>query len=121
MQELRSGMQQLVGHLAEGRAGEAEKVARQIHESFILKQSLSPDELKQLVRLLPESFVERDRQFHQLAEQLAEKAGQNDYSGAAQVYGEMFQSCMECHRRYAVERFPGLADDNSKTVSGAEE
>lgn len=108
MQEIESGVQLLLNHLARGEAQNAADIAMQIHKSFILKQSLSPEELQQLVSLLPAGFVRMDRAFHSNARKLAEAARQNDFTTGIKIYGEMVQACVSCHTQYAIEKFPGL-------------
>ncbi len=109
MQLIEAAMGQLLSHLAQGKANEAATVAMNIHDSFILKRNLSPDELQQLIRLLPKSFILMDREFHGRAQKLATAAQQGDFTTAIQRYAAMSQACVSCHALYAAERFPALA------------
>ena len=109
MRLIESGMGELLGHLAAGRAQKAAAVATNIKKSFILKQSLGQDDLKQLVGLLPPEFVKMDRQFHGNAGELAAAAGQNNFRTAIKIYSTMSEACVTCHAQYAAERFPALA------------
>ncbi len=108
MQLIEAGMGELLAHLARGNAEEAQKTAEKIQHSFILKQSLSKAELKQLVSLLPKEFIQMDRTFHGNAGKVAEAVRQGDFNGAAVLYSDMAQSCVRCHTQFAAERFPAL-------------
>jgi len=110
MQLIEAGMGQLLSHLAQGKANEAVTVAQNIHDSFILKRNLSPEELQQLVRLLPKSFVLMDHDFHGKAQKLATAAQHGDFATAIQLYGDMSRACVSCHALYAAGRFPMLAN-----------
>lgn len=114
MQQIESGMQLLLDYLARGEAQNAADIAMQIHDSFILKQSLSQQELQQLVSILPTGFVHMDRAFHSNAKKLAEAAQQNDFTTSIKIYGDRAQACVSCHAQYAPEKFPGLAKQRAK-------
>ena len=109
MVELTDGMGVLLSHLAQGNAADAAEVAEKIHKSFILKQELSKADLKQLVGLLPEEFIEMDRTFHSNAAKIVEATHRKDFTTAIHLYGQMAQACIDCHGQYAVNRFPELA------------
>ncbi len=110
MQLIENGMGELLGHIVAGRAEEAAAIAGKIEKSFILKQSLSKTDLKQLVGLLPPEFVKMDRKFHTDAGALAAAAGKGDFHSAIQLYNTMTESCVACHGTFAAERFPALAN-----------
>lgn len=97
---LESGMQSLIPSLARRDAKAGERIALKMHGSFILKQSLSSEELKVLVSLLPEEFVKQDRFFHGRAKDLAQAFQKRDFKQAADLYGELTRACVSCHERY---------------------
>lgn len=111
MRQLEVAMGKLLSNLAQGNP-EAAEVAQNIHNSFILKQELSETDLKKLVSLLPEEFLKLDRGFHATAKKLVESVHQNEFNTAIQLYGEMAQTCVACHTRYASERFPAFANSD---------
>lgn len=82
--------------------------AQQIHDSFILQQTLTEEDWKNLMSAVPQGFIELDRQFHQLAAALAEAGRQSDTGQQQQLYRQMTQSCIACHGRYVSDRFPGV-------------
>lgn len=111
MVEIEGAMQRLLDHLVRGEADRVAATAHRIHDSFILEQSLSADELARLRELLPEGFVRLDRAFHETAAELARAGESGDLRGAGQLYGEMVGQCVRCHARHAAERFPGLGGE----------
>lgn len=111
MLEIEGAMQEELGHLARGEARRGAEVARQIHQSFVLKQRLSEEERKELASLLPERFLRLDREFHGRAEGLAEAFEQGDFTAAAELYSAMTRACVRCHGRFATDRFPALGEE----------
>lgn len=89
--------------------GQHEKVAQQaqnIHDSFILQQSLTDQDRKDLMSAVPEGFIELDKEFHKLAASLAE-AGRNDETEKQlKLFGKMTGNCIQCHSTYVSDRFP---------------
>jgi len=108
MQAISEGMGTLLTRLAVGDSDGAARVAGKIRDTFILKQVLSEDELKELISLLPEGFIKMDRAFHGTAGQLSSSAAAGDFSTAIRQFSAMSQSCVTCHAAYAAERFPSL-------------
>ncbi|MGH1366434.1 MAG: hypothetical protein ACRBF0_22930 [Calditrichia bacterium] len=108
MIEISNNMGPLLDHLSRGNSAEAASIADKIQNSFILKQQLSSDELKELVSLLPTDFVTLDRAFHGDAGKLAGAVRKNDFTSAAALYSKMAVACVACHGKYATNRFPGL-------------
>lgn len=113
MIQIQDAMQRLVPLLATGNT-EAADLAVQIHNSFILKKSLSKEELKELISLLPKGFVKLDRAFHTNAKDLAAAVRKNDFITGGKIYGEMVSGCISCHSHYASQMFPGLTKSEKK-------
>jgi hypothetical protein len=109
MQHLDTGLQSAVSAVARGDWATAERIAREIRGSFILEQRLSPEQLAELHRVLPEPFLALDRQFHLQAERLAVAAKAADAELAAFYTYKLTEACVACHAHYAEHRFPGLA------------
>ena len=82
--------------------------AQNIHDSFILEQSLSEQDLKDLEAAVPPAFLELDQTFHATAAGLAAAARAEDPARAAALFGRMVEDCAACHGRFAADRFPGL-------------
>ncbi len=113
MVKIQDAMQRLVPLLATGNT-EAADLAKQIHNSFILKKSLSKEELQELISLLPKGFVKLDRAFHTKAKDLAAAVRKNDFITGGKIYGEMVSGCINCHSHYASQMFPGLTESEKK-------
>ncbi len=109
MLQIQDAMQRLVPLLTTGNT-EAADLAVQIHNSFILKKSLSKEELQELISLLPKDFVKLDRAFHTKAKDLAATVRNNDFITDGIIYGEMVSGCINCHSHYASQMFPGLTE-----------
>ncbi|KFZ30839.1 hypothetical protein IDSA_07075 [Pseudidiomarina salinarum] len=91
--------------------GEHEAVARnaqQIHDSFILKQSMTEQDRKDLMAAVPNGFIKLDKEFHKLAAELAEAGKMKNTEKQSQLYSEMSRACIACHGEYVSDRFPGL-------------
>jgi hypothetical protein len=108
MIQLNGGMGALLSYMIRGQGQEAAEIATTIHNSFILKQELTEEELNQLVSLLPERFIQLDRGFHQLADEIATTLKNEDFEKSSQIYGQMVEACLNCHSQFATERFPSL-------------
>lgn len=108
MQYVLAAHQQILSAMVIGDHATVAQKAQQIHDSFILKQSLTEQDRKDLMAAVPPQFVELDRSFHTLAEQLAEAASRSDYSKELIYFNQMTRACLECHSRFATDRFPGL-------------
>ncbi|KAA3655697.1 MAG: hypothetical protein DWQ10_17045 [Calditrichaeota bacterium] len=108
MQEIQAAMQVILPLLTKGESEKTAKLADQIHSSFILRQTLSPEELKELVQLLPARFIKMDRAFHAEAAKLATAAREGDFKKSAEIYGVMVNACVSCHTQFAQEQFPDL-------------
>lgn len=94
-------------------AGEDQRVtdlAHQIHDSFILKQSMTPEDKQDLLAAVPEDFVTRDRAFHKIAAALAEAGRAGDRAGQHAEFSRMIDACSACHALYATDRFPKLTE-----------
>ena len=67
---------QILSALISGEDARVAELAQQIHDSFILQQSMTPKDRKDLMAAVPDDFVTRDRAFHELSATLA-KAGRS--------------------------------------------
>jgi len=79
-----------------------------VRDSFILKQSLTDQDKKDLMGAVPPEFIALDRRFHGLAGKLAHAAEEHDSELQAVYYAKMLDSCVACHAHFAADRFPGL-------------
>lgn len=113
MQNLDSALQRAVSAVVRADWAAAERSAHEIRGSFILEQRLTPDQLTELHRVLPEPFVALDRAFHEQADRLAAAAKSKDAELAAFSTYKLTEACISCHAQYARHRFPGLSEHPS--------
>lgn len=87
--------------------------ARRIHESFILKQRMTPEDRAALLDAATPAFLRKDEAFHALADRLADAAQRRDHAEQRRLFGEMLDACAACHREHAADRFPALSTEHS--------
>jgi len=109
MKALQGGMMSIIPAYISGNWDEIEITAGKIKNSYILKQELTEDQMKELKLVLPPEFIEKDQHFHYLAGML-EHAAKNKKSELINFYfSEMNESCVSCHTAFATHKFPALA------------
>jgi hypothetical protein len=108
MQSLDTGLQGAVSAIARADWAAVERIARAIKGTFILEQRLGPEQLNELHRVLPEHFLELDRQFHAQSERLAHAAKAADGELTAFYAYKLTEACVSCHAQYARHRFQAV-------------
>jgi cytochrome c556 len=114
MLAVEKGMQELVSSIAKGDWDKTVAIGKQIQASYIMKQSLTPEQMKQLHHSLPKQFIKQDHAFHQYAGMLAHAAEVKNLDVMNFYFYKMNESCVQCHSRYAQERFPTFATQSSE-------
>ena len=114
MQAIESGMISIIPAFASGNWGEIETTAGKIKNSYILKQSLTESQIKELHSVLPHGFIEMDQRFHYLAGMLEHGAKNRKAELINFYFSEMNESCVSCHTRFATHRFPALSVKETK-------
>ena len=109
MGEVRKGMELLMFYTISAQWSEIETVGTQIKNSYIMKKSLTPEQMKQLHQALPKGFKKMDHKFHGYAGSLAEAARTKDMELVRYYLSRMQESCTACHSRFARDRFPGFS------------
>ena len=105
---LRTGVAELAMSLTAGEWAKAAEEARRMHESYIMEQQLSPEEMEELHHALPEGFVVLDERLHRHAEALAHAADAADAELALFYFGKITEGCVACHASYATHVLPGF-------------
>lgn len=85
--------------------------AQAIHDSFIIKKEMKPEDKERLIESVPEKFVKRDKEFHELSAELAAAAFNGNKSLQIKNFTKMVNSCVDCHSHHATHRFPGFAEE----------
>ena len=106
MQALQSGMMSIIPAYISGNWGEIETTAGKMKSSYILKQSLTESQVKELHSVLPHEFIKKDQRFHYLAGMLEHAAKNKKVELINFYFSEMNESCVSCHTIFATHKFP---------------
>lgn len=120
MKAIQTGMMSVIPAYVSGDWAAIASTAGKIKNSYILKQSLSDSQIKELHSALPKEFIAKDKRFHYLAGML-EHAAKNKKPELINFYfSEMNESCASCHAVYATHKFPNFKDHAKKDHSQKE-
>jgi len=108
MRAVLAAQQTILEAISQGNHAVVAEQAQKIHDSFILKQSLTPQDRKDLKAAVPPGFVETDQEFHRAAADLAAAAKRGESEPQLDHFDKMNRFCVTCHGRYAADRFPDL-------------
>ena len=114
MLAVEEGMQALLSSIAKGQWHTSAEIAKKIQSSYILKQSLTAEQKAHLHHSLPEQFIKLDHSFHEYAGMLAHAAEAKNPDVVNFYFYKMTDSCVQCHSRYAREKFPGFTTATDK-------
>ncbi len=109
MLAIENGMQEMLSSIAKGEWDKTAAIGEQLQASYILKQSLTKEQLIHLHQSLPGQFIRLDHDFHKYAGLLADAAKAKNADVTQFYFYKMNVSCVQCHSRYAKEHFPGLS------------
>lgn len=107
---IQQAMMDIVPAIATGQWDKVSSLGKKIKASFILKQKLTEAQKEELLRVLPQQFIEMDMDFHKSAEMLAHAAEMKNADVVNFYFYKMSAACVSCHGKYAAGRFPGLAN-----------
>lgn len=110
MLAINEASQQILAAMVAGENVRVAELAQQIHDSFILRQSMTPMDKADLMAAVPEDFVQQDRAFHEISAALAEAARAGNRPLQQEQFGRMIEACSACHAQYATDRFPNFAE-----------
>ena len=113
MQALQNGMQSIIPAYAAGEWHAVAEIALKMKNSYILQQSLSDAQVKELQTSLPDAFIKQDQQFHYLAEKLNHFSRNENPELVGFYYSKLVESCVSCHAQHATHRFPALAPESA--------
>ena len=103
-------MGDLLEYMVQGDVKHSATIAMEIRDTNFRQKSDSK-ELKQIMKSLPKGYIELNRRFHSLANELVKAVDANDFKTATSLYSEMTQGCFNCHAAYAKTRFPNLESE----------
>ncbi len=110
MLSINDASQEILAALVAGDDERVAALAQQIHDSFILRQSMTPEDKADLMAAAPEGFVKMDRSFHEVSAELAQAARTRDRALQQEHLGRMIEACSACHAQYATDRFPSFSE-----------
>jgi hypothetical protein len=108
MQALQSGMMSIIPAYNSGNWVDIETTAEKMKSSYILKQSLTEDQLRELHSVLSDEFIKKDQRFHYLAGMLEHAAKSEKPELVNFYFSEMNEACVSCHTVFATHKFPAL-------------
>ncbi|MCS4503552.1 hypothetical protein KBTX_03971 [wastewater metagenome] len=108
MRSVQSAMGRIHTAIVTGDHESVRQNAQRIHDSFILKRSLTSQDRKDLKAAVPPGFIKLDREFHDISADLARAGQRRDTAKELHVYERMTRNCVQCHDRYASGRFPDV-------------
>jgi len=101
--------QEIITAIVTGNDERVATLAQQIHDSFILRQSMTPQDKADLMSAVPKDFVMNDKAFHKIAGELAQAARDKNRPLQQEHFSRMLNACVACHSTYATDRFVGFA------------
>ena len=109
MQALQTGMVSAIPALVSGNLAEVAEIARKMEKSYILRQSITREQMHELHSSLPPSFLKQDKAFHYYAGMLAHVADRKKLELVNFYFSKLTESCVTCHSEHAPHKFPGFA------------
>ena len=116
MAAVQEGVQALIPAIAAGNWTLVAEIANKLHDSYIMQAKLSDQQRDELHESLPAAFQEMDHTFHHSAKLLAGAAEDGNAEVVTFYLQRLTESCVSCHSRFAVERFPGFAKGRQHEV-----
>ncbi len=105
---IQNTMKKLIPALASGEWDKIAESAEKLKSSYIMKQNLTKNQIKELHLSLPEGFQELDHDYHETAGRLAHAAAKHDGQLVSFYYCKLLESCVKCHSAYARNKFPNF-------------
>jgi len=110
MTAIEKAMTEILRANASGKNQEVARLAKQIKDSFILKNNLSKNQKHELHTMLPEDFIKQDEAFNYntgMLEHVAEN-GKEELVGF--YYQRLFDACYSCHKEHARHKFTSFTE-----------
>ncbi len=116
---IQNGMMAIIPANASGNTRKIATIAKEIKDSYILQQNLTPEQKHELHTKLPRSFIQLDKKFHYYAGMLEHVAEEKKHELIGFYFTKMAESCSQCHSRHAKHRFPEFANNKAATTGHA--
>ena len=112
MQALQQGMIDAITAYTSGDLPDVARTAKNMEDSFILKQAITREQMHELHTSLPDSFLTMDKEFHYYAGMLAHVAQVGKLELINFYFSKLTESCASCHSEHATHRFPGFSSED---------
>lgn len=106
MEAIRQAVNEIVDGMISGDNVRVAKNGDAIFDGFILRQSLSDQDRKDLEKAVPPEFFDLDHEFHVMGMKLALAAANKDPDLQQHYLGKMIAACAQCHSKYVSDKFP---------------
>jgi len=113
MLAIQTGMMSVIQAYAAGNWNEIETIAHNIKNSYILKQSLTDEQIHELHTSLPALFIKQDQQFHYYSGMLEHAASMHKPELVGFYFSRLNEACISCHSQFATHRFPALTPEKN--------
>jgi len=117
MKAVEEGVTALIPAIARGEWDQVAEIGRNIEQSYLLKQKLTPEQRHSLHKSLPARFIQLDQAFHESAGMLAHGAEMRKPDIVNFYVYKLSSACVECHTEFAAEKFPGLVLEHAEEHS----
>ena len=115
MRQLQQGMMNLIPAIVSGNWDEITNIAKKMQHSYIMKKKLTSEQMQALHKSLPAAFIHLDHNFHRSAGMLAHVAEEKKMELINFYIYKLTESCVQCHTKYAQQRFPALNNFSKST------
>lgn len=112
MQALQQGKIDAITAYTSGDLPDVARTAKNMEDSFILKQAITREQMHELHTSLPSSFLKMDKEFHYYAGMLAHVAQAGKLELINFYFSNLSESCVGCHSVHATHRFPGFSSED---------
>lgn len=106
MRSIRQAVNEIIDAMVSGDNALVAKKGDQIFDGFILRQSLTDKDRKDLEKAVPPEFFDLDHEFHVMGMKLALAAANRDLDLQQYYLGKMIATCAQCHSKYVSDKFP---------------
>jgi len=108
MRQLNQGMQEIMQAYISGEWDCIVPIAKKMQNSYVLTHNLSKHQIHELHAKLPKAFLTLDEKFHYYAGMLSHASDMKKVELIGFYYAKMSETCVSCHRLYAVDKFPSF-------------
>ena len=108
MNSVQNAMTNLSIAIPAGNWGSVAETAGSIRDGYIMEKKLSKNEMMDFRKSLPAGYIKIDQEYKRLAEEMVDAANKGDADAVNLSYYKINSTCIECHVKYAKDRFPGF-------------